>query len=659
MTPPLVVTAACCLCLAGALAVLPVCRNRRLAGQVNLAATGLAALLAAGAAAAVLAGGAGEPLTLLTMPEYASALRLQVDGLSAVFLLLIALVSTAAALYSLDYMAHYPDYGLHRYYPHFQLFVGGMYAIVTLTDLMVGFLLCWQVMTLASFALVRFEHRNPENVRAATRYLLAMQGAVVLILLGAGILAQGRITLPGGELLMRYDFDAIAHGMPGLLRDAPGLAATGLLCLLAGFGIKAGMWPFGQWWLPAAHPAAPSPVSALLSGVMIKTGVYGLMRTFLWLVPAEAAVDYRSDLWGLLLAGLGTLTLFIGTSQALAQPESKRLLAYSSIGQVGYILLALGASVALLPAAGGDPALLALAVVGFAAALFHTLNHGLYKGLLFLNAGTLLFATGSQELNRMGGLAQRLPWTAGTALIGSLAIAGAPLLNGFASKWAIFVTVILGGRQLPLLALYAVVALITSVLTLALFLKFFGVTFLGRASRQVLERGAAGRLSEGGGSMRAAQIGLAAGCLLLGLAPQLGFWLTHRALQASPQGLAATLGAAPPLETAGGTGLLGPAGLAVLAPATVAVALGLLFLLAAGISGLGGAARRRVEPWLCGYAVETDAMRYGAQNLYREVARFLPGFRRSAAGRNGVGTGRASAGFPRDAASSSTSSPKV
>ncbi len=182
-----------------------------------------------------------------------------------------------------------------------------------------------------------------------------------------------------------------------------------LVLFLVGFGIKAGMWPFGQMWLPDAHPAAPSPVSSLLSGVMIKTGVYGLMRSFLWLIPAASIADYPAQTWGMILAVLGTVTLFIGTMQALKQEQSKRLLAFHSIGQVGYIILGLGACVALLPAGLANSGVMALAAVGFYGALFHTLNHGIFKSLLFLDAGSMLYATGTQDLNRMGGLMKFMP----------------------------------------------------------------------------------------------------------------------------------------------------------------------------------------------------------------------------------------------------------
>ena len=188
----------------------------------------------------------------------------------------------------------------------------------------------------------------------------------------------------------------------------------------------------------------------------------------------------------------------------------------------------------------------------------------------------------------------------------------------------------------------------TSVLTLALFLKFYGVSFLSRVSRRVAERAAAGKVSEAGWLMRGPQVALAGGCILLGLAPQLGYWMAYRAVQGSAQGLAATLATVPPLPAAGGTGVTGPAGLAILSPLPVAVAFGLLLALAIGISMAGGALRRKVEPWLCGYAVETDQMRYGARNLYREVLRYFPWVRQLPGSTNGNGHER---GIPQRAGS--------
>jgi hydrogenase-4 component B len=602
--------------LAGALLALLTSRSKAIAGWLTFLATGISGAFALFAAFSVIRDGAPPAFTALALPEYGTALRFHVDGLSAVFLGLIALVSVLAAFYSISYMKHYQEYGAGRYYPHFLLFVAGMYGIVTVTDLMLFFFLFWQLMTLPSYFLVRYEYRKRENVRAANRYLVMMQASCLLIMAGAFLLGKGLVS-PN-----RYDFDFLSEHMPALMGSEAGLVGLAFLLFLVGFGIKAGMWPFGQMWLPDAHPAAPSPVSALLSGVMIKTGVYGLMRTFVWLVPENAAPLYTAAHWGMLLAALGTVTLFIGTMQALKQEQSKRLLAFHSIGQVGYILLGLGACVALLGAGRGEAAVVALAAIGFYGALFHTINHGIFKSLLFLNAGAMLYRTGTQDLNRLGGLMKFMPFTALTTLVASFSIAGVPFFNGFASKWSIYVSTILGAEHAWYLAVFAVIAILTSALTLASFIKFFGVSFLGRRSKLVAEKAGLTSRMEVDWIMKAPQFVLAALCLFLGLLPMAAYQLIQRSLSASQHGLAGELANASVFQP----GVLSVSvigGEALLAPAVMAAGLGLLFLLVHMIAKSGGAERRTAVPWLCGYALESEANRYTAHGLYGEFKRYF------------------------------------
>ena len=446
MTPANAIIYSFIVCAGGALVSLLVAKNKALAGWLCFLATAISSVLAISAAGTVLLSGPQEAITILSLPQFGSSLRIYIDGLSAVFIGLIATIAVLSAFFSISYMEHYKDYGVGRYYPYFLLFVAGMYGIVCVSDMMLFFFIFWQLMTLTSYALVRYEYKKRENVRAANKYLIMMQIACILIMAASALLAQGPATI-GAETLPKYDFDAISHGLPGLLQSGGGIVIVAFLLYLIGFGIKAGMWPFGQMWLPEAHPAAPSPVSALLSGVMIKTGVYGLMRSFLWLVPENAIESYPSAGWGMTIAALGTITLFIGTIQALKQEQSKRLLAFHSIGQVGYILLGLGACVALVGPGLQNETVLGLAAIGFYGALFHTINHGTFKSLLFFNAGSMLYATDTQDLNKMGGLIKFMPVTAIMTLIASFSIAGVPLFNGFASKWSIYVSTILGSSN--------------------------------------------------------------------------------------------------------------------------------------------------------------------------------------------------------------------
>ena len=516
-------------------------------------------------------------------------------------------------------MRRYHDYGVARYYPYFLVFLAAMYGLLSTTDMMWFFFIFWQMMTLPGYALIRYEYRKAENVRAANKYLIMMQIACATTMVGAEFLAlKGQAV--SGAINLKYDFDAVSDNLPLLLSTRPMATAFAFTLFLVGFGIKMGMWPFGQFWLPDAHPAAPSPVSAMLSGVMIKTGVYGLMRYFLWLVPVSAQRDYPLARWGLVVAVLGTITLFTGTMQALKQEQSKRLLAFHSIGQIGYILLGTGACLALL--AAGTPAATALATIGLIGALLHVLNHGLFKALLFLNAGSMLHATGTQDLNRMGGLMKYMPLTAITALVASFSISGVPLFNGFVSKWTIYVSAIQGSRVAPYLALCAVIAILTSALTLASFAKFFGASFLSRSSTLVKARASElGRL-EVPWMMQLSQLVLALFCVLLGVVPVVGFRLLQTALRANRGGLGTTLADATAVVSHF-SGIDQFQASAVFAPVVLAGVLVLLFALVYAVSRLGAAPRRVAAPWLCGYAREAECHRYVAHNFYGEIKRYF------------------------------------
>lgn len=597
-----------------------VSRHKTVAGWLALGITAATAGLILAAVARVLTHGPGQPAQFLHLPAVGFALRLHVDGLSAIFLLLAVLVALPAALYSIPYMQHYPDYGAGRYYPHFLLFLAAMYGLLSTTDMMWFFFIFWQLMTLPGYALIRYEYRQRENVRAANKYLVMMQIACAATMVGAWFLASVGAFASGGVNL-KYDFDTVSANLPAMLQSKPFDTGVAFFLFLVGFGIKMGMWPFGQIWLPDAHPAAPSPVSAMLSGVMIKTGVYGLMRYFLWLVPPEAQAHFPLANWGWLVAVLGTITLFSGTMQALKQEQSKRLLAFHSIGQIGYILLGTGACMALLPVVEPTGAARTLAAVAFCGALFHVLNHGLFKGLLFLNAGSLRHATGTQDLNQLGGLIKFMPLTAATALVASLAISGVPLLNGFASKWTIYVATIQGADAAKYLPVCGVIAILTSALTLASFMKFFGVSFLGRTSALVQAQVTKQGRLEVGALMQGPQWFLALLCVLLGVVPALAFQLLAAALDAACQGYGAALAADAPLISGSLSGLKTVNHTAQFAPLVLALVIGVMLVFVRAFSKLGGAPRRVVAPWLCGYASAAECNRYGAHHFYGEVKR--------------------------------------
>jgi formate hydrogenlyase subunit 3/multisubunit Na+/H+ antiporter MnhD subunit len=536
--------------------------------------------------------------------------------LTAIFLVIIAVVSPLAAFFSIQYMDHYPDYSVAGYYPLLLLFVMGMYSIISVTDTMTFFFVAWQVMTIPAWALIRYEHKKPENIRAANKFLLIMEIACLLIMLGALVLNAQIIFNQDLAGVPRFDFDALHE--TALEITNPVIVPVALLLMLVGFGIKAGLWPFGQIWLPDAHPAAPSPVSALLSGVMIKTGVYGIIRVFLWLAPAEIPGRFDAGAWGTILASFGTLTLFIGTLQALKQEETKRLLAFHSIGQVGYIVLAVGVTLVLYP----NMSTVALASIALAGAFFHTLNHALFKSLLFFNAGSILFATGTQNLNRIGGLAKFMPLTAWTALVASFSIAGVPLFNGFASKWSIYAATILGAKEVGYLAIFGLFGMVTSAITLASFMKFYGVSFLSRVSDDV-RKNSEKRTLEAGPYMQIPQVFLAALCILLGMFPSAAYIFFGNALDVGAFGV---VGALPKIsiETEGlWKGLSQLGGDVLFMPLVLAGIMLLLFMLARLISKLGSPERKTGDAWLCGYDREADIHRYTAHNLYGEFKKYF------------------------------------
>ena len=372
----------------------------------------------------------------------------------------------------------------------YHTFLAAMACVLIADDAYV-FMVAWETMALASFFLVTTDHRIPEIRRAGFLYLLIAHIGALAILLCFGVL-QGET----GD----YTFGSMRSVT---LRAAwPSIA---FLLALAGFGAKAGLLPL-HVWLPEAHPAAPSPVSALMSGVMLKTAIYGLLRVTFDLLQGQLWW------WGVLALVLGLATALFGVLFATVQTDMKRLLAYSSIENIGVIVAGIGLAILFK---SYDKAL--LAAIALTATLYHALNHAFFKSLLFLATGSVLHATKERSLGKLGGLIHRMPWVAWLALAGTLACAGLPPLNGFVSEW-LLLQAFLFTPSLPqsfinmLVPLAAAALVLAAALAAYVMVKFYGVIFLGRPREPNLAYA-----HDAGPFERIALVWFGAGCLLLGL----------------------------------------------------------------------------------------------------------------------------------------------
>ncbi len=509
------------------------------------------------------------------------------DGLAAVFLAIVNLGGAMASLYGLGYGRHEdePD----RVLPFYPLFLAGMNLSV-LSDDAFSFLVSWEFMSLSSWALVLAHHREKANLDAGYIYLLMAAAGTVPLLLAFGVMAG-----PSGD----YAFEAIRHH--GL--SAVG-AATVLVLVLVGAGSKAGLVPVHAW-LPLAHPAAPSHVSALMSGVMTKVAVYAVIRIVFDLVGAP------QWWWGGVVLALGGLTAVMGILYALMQRDLKVLLAYSTIENIGIIFIGLGLTLAF-QANGMMPA----AALALGATLFHAFNHSIFKSLLFFGAGAVQTATGTRDLEKLGGLIRLMPVTALTFLIGAAAISAVPPLNGFASEWLLFQAILLS-PDFPQWVLKFLVPAIGAVLALsvalvaACFVKAFGIAFLGRARSQ-----AALQAHEIDGFSGASMAVLAGICLFAGIAPGVVIEALTPAVRELVGGTIPAAASANWLVLMPATSQNSYSGVVVFAVLIFAAAFTFFVVRLMGSSRL-----RRAPAWDCGFPDANPATQYTADSFAEPIRR--------------------------------------
>lgn len=389
------------------------------------------------------------------------SLSFHIDKLSLFFIFVISLITLFCSIYGLGYVKHYyKKYDIGALGFFYNVFILGMLVVVT-ADNGMFFLVAWEIMSLASFFLVIYDHRDPDNIKAGYLYLVMTHVATAFIILALLLIYK---------YTGSFDFERIR---PGIVLIPPSIKNIVFILAIVGFGTKAGIIPF-HIWLPSAHPAAPSHVSALMSGVMIKTGIYMMIRMFLDILQPVPLW------WGLTVLVIGSISSILGVLYALTEHDLKKLLACHSIENIGIILLGLGSALSFLSL--GMPA---LSLLGFVAALFHTLNHATFKSLLFLSAGSVINETHTRNMEKYGGLIKHMPFTALFFLIGSMAISALPPFNGFFSEWLTFQSLFQGIAVIDFSPKWVFMAsagalAFTGGLALACFVKAFGTTFLAR-----------------------------------------------------------------------------------------------------------------------------------------------------------------------------------
>ena len=531
---------------------------------------------------------ADRPASVLRLPVGLPSVgaNFRIDALGAFFLVVVNLGGAAASLFAAGYGTHENAPG--RVLPFYAAFLAGM-NLVVLADDAFTFLVSWEFMSLTSWALVMAHHRDPENRHAGYVYILMASFGTLSLLLAFGLLAGA-----GGG----YSFAE----MRGAATAPHGLI---LILALLGAGSKAGLVPL-HVWLPLAHPAAPSHVSALMSGVMTKVAVYGFARIIFDLNGAPAWW------WSVVVIPLAGITCVLGVLSALMQHDLKRLLAYHTVENIGIIFIGLGLALAF--AAHGVPGAAALALT---AALLHVFNHSVFKSLLFFGAGAVLNATGERDMEHLGGLIHRMPLTAFAFLTGCVAISALPPLNGFVSEWLTLQAILLS-PDVPSWAVKLIVPAVGAMLALsaalaaACFVKAFGITFLGRPRTPVAERAC-----ETDRASLTAMLALAALCLIAGIVP--GFFIDALAPVAQTlvgarmpaQGINSWLSVIPIAESRSSYN-----GLLVLLFITLSTLIAIEV-----IHRFASRSLRRGAPWDCGYPDPSPATQYTASSFAQPIRR--------------------------------------
>lgn len=454
-----------------------------------------------------------ENILFTFSPLINSSFFISIDAFSGLFLMIIAVVSLCVTLFSYRYISFYREHSSSRFYPFLLLLFLSSIGLVCTKD-MLFFIVFWEMLTLNSWFLVVFERQKTQAVKGGLQYFITTHVTTAFLIIAAVVVYC---------YVKDFNFVEIRNCLSILIQQNPILAHFILFCFFIAFVTKAGVLPFG-FWLPNTYPQAPASAASFFGGVMSKLGVYSIVRFFYFILPFSS----HMQIWGITIATFGTISIFVGTTAALMQDESKRLMSFHAIGQVGYMLLGIGIGLYFINI---NPMLATIAIIG---GVFHLLNNAIYKSLLFLNAGSIFYKTATTDLNNVSGLIKVMPFTAITALIGSLSIAGVPPFNGFISKLLIFESSIFSGVEKDVLFLikgvfiiFGIISVFISAVTLASFLKFVNSAFMGKLY------GIKGDEKKISLTMNIAQFILSFLCILCGLFPVFPLKLIFNAVTAS------------------------------------------------------------------------------------------------------------------------------
>ena len=532
-----------------------------------------------------------------------------IDGIAAFFLLLIGLVSLSVSIYSLGYIKEYiEDKHVTVFGFFFNTFILSMILLVSSNDVF-SFVVFWELMSLTSFFLVIYNHENESNLKAGIIYLIMTNLGTALIL--------------ASLLLLSSQSGSLSFESFRLSSDSNSTYVKNIVFILAfiGFGTKAGIVPL-HVWLPYAHPSAPSNVSALMSAIMIKTAIYGLIRIIYDFSGVGSGVTDNHEFvwWGFLFVTFGAVSSVIGVLYSVVEKDIKRALAYSSIENIGIIFIGLGLSIVFL-----SFDLIYLSAFAMLAAMYHLLNHAIFKSLLFMGAGAVIFRTHTADMEKLGGIVKRMPWTSLFFLVGVLSISGLPFFNGFVSEYLMMLSFISSYRIPDILIAISVgfasaAFALTLGIVLATFVKIFGISFLSKPRTEIIYR-----IKEVPRTMLAGMGIVALMCIILGLIPFIGISMITHAFNLQLPPNQTLFSFEPILSEFGASNNLSGLSLPIVLMIFILILVATLGFLCV----VGGRTKQRIsETWGCGFGYFTERMQYTSSSLSQPILHVFRNFYR-------------------------------